>query len=678
MIFKSRLKKLNNTIQGKLMISFLPVIIVASIILSFISYEYFKKNLIQSNIDLMSELCKISSSKVDAELKANINIIKYISEIDELKDESISLDKKISEIKGLIKAEGFLNVGIASLDGEVVYADGSKENLKEEDFFNKSINGKDGISNPFKSKLNQKLVIAYSSPIKNEKNEIEAVLVGLKPGDHYSNIINDISFLKTGQAFMIDKKGNSIADSDISLVENKFNLLDKYKENKEHKDLFKIIENMTKGKTETNFYKKKGEKRFVAYCPISTTEWSLALRVDENDLLSGLNKVKIGNAIGLIIIIVVMIILIGIISKKISRNLVRAKNYMKIIAKGDFSKEIDKDLLDQKDEIGDIFKTLNITQKSVGEIINTSKESAKNVEGHSNNLAAISEELSALTSNITFAIEEVSKGTGKQSYDLNNILKRLESFGERITKVNLDINEINKGSIDIRNNSKNSKEDMNNLVISIDEFNNKFLIFIDNINLMNGNIKKVSEMTNLINNIAEQTNLLALNAAIEAARAGESGKGFAVVAEEIRKLAEKSKESSNSIYSIVSILLQNTKDIVNETGNINKDFESQKENIKNTIESFNSISNSINIVSPKIEDITKTFKEIELEKENILENIKDISVISEEISASSEEISASSEELNKSSKEVANSAQKLSKETETMIKEIEKFKVKEI
>ncbi len=135
---------------------------------------------------------------------------------------------------------------------------------------------------------------------------------------------------------------------------------------------------------------------------------------------------------------------------------------------------------------------------------------------------------------------------------------------------------------------------------------------------------RISEIAGLIKEISSQTNLLALNASIEAARAGEHGRGFAVVAEEVRKLAEEAKESSERAADAVKLLRRGTQETAEQ---MRRNAQGAEAGMKSALEAG------------------AMFKEIAAEVDSVSALMTDLSAAVEEAFAGSEEIVSQAEGL---------------------------------
>ncbi|MGB4660626.1 MAG: methyl-accepting chemotaxis protein [Mobilitalea sp.] len=155
--------------------------------------------------------------------------------------------------------------------------------------------------------------------------------------------------------------------------------------------------------------------------------------------------------------------------------------------------------------------------------------------------------------------------------------------------------------------------------------------------------KEVHDIANIIFSISRQTNLLALNASIESARAGEAGKGFAVVANEIGKLAEQTRTSTENITKIIDELNQNAAEASENVRESIVSTEHQGSFISTASQSFEKINHDMGVLADHIAEIDHMLTGLASANNQIVDNISQLSATTEEIMASSEEAAAISE-----------------------------------
>ncbi|HBR02736.1 MAG TPA: methyl-accepting chemotaxis protein [Ruminiclostridium sp.] len=303
-----------------------------------------------------------------------------------------------------------------------------------------------------------------------------------------------------------------------------------------------------------------GFKYFTVYTPVIdvTGKNTGMLFVGQKlDIVAELTKKLITNqgAVMAVLGILAGLCVIMMFRLMVIRKVRAITGMLKEIAEGngDLTKRV---AVSSKDEIGEMTSYFNLfigsTHEMVKKIISeTEKVNAAIIVSHKNITALTGdlEDTAATVQQLSAGMEETATSTEQITVTSNEIEDAVETVAVKAQEGALSADEISKKAVSLKDSSFMLQAEAGKTLLSIKKTMDEALEKTKEVN-------RIKTLADAIMQISSQTNLLALNAAIESARAGEAGRGFSVVAEEIRKLAESSKNSVNEIQGILSVIFE--------------------------------------------------------------------------------------------------------------------------
>lgn len=364
-----------------------------------------------------------------------------------------------------------------------------------------------------------------------------------------------------------------------------------------------------------------------------------------------------------------------IVKYNISKPTKAVKEHIEALADGNFTIQTPALITNKKDEFGRIATAFEYMQGSVSEIIQIALTQSEELGNGALNLTKTSDDMSMSSQELAMTMQQVAEGAVDQNNYLQNILDAVERLNENMVQAVEGLNHVSEKSLQTEAKAETGKKEMDSMVHAVEEVRHSFSEVINMIDTLSDSITEISGITNIISGISEQTNLLALNAAIEAARAGEQGKGFAVVAEEVRKLAEESKRSTDTIINLIQSVNEHSEQVKSTSKIVDQTIERQVTSIASTATTFEDILNSIEAVLPLIQDVTTSMDAIKEAGHIVADKATETTGITTENSAATQQAAASSEELTAASQEVAATARILEEVVEELKKAVHRFRV---
>lgn len=335
-------------------------------------------------------------------------------------------------------------------------------------------------------------------------------------------------------------------------------------------------------------------------------------------------------------------------------------------------------MLKRKDDFGQLANELEKMRESVRSLLAQVKIEAANIDtvvesidSHVFNLNGEIEDVSATTEQLAASTQE----TAASAEQINGMTQQIEEAAREIAIRAQDgateAEEIHQRATQTKDETVANRMKVKQMLSEIRQGLEKAL---EDAKV----VEQIGVLADSILAITGQTNLLALNASIEAARAGEAGKGFAVVAEEIRVLAEQSKDAVANIQAVT----ENVNHAVrNLTSDSNRLLDFVDTDIVESFNNFEKMADDYNLDAAKINDLVSDFsatsEELVASITNITQAIDGISSASNDSAAGTTNIAQKTVSIASGSAEVMKGAKDAESSAEELRKNVNNFIIEE-